>query len=59
MMIPRVPPTLHPIYHYYFPIINTSIGIAITPSIFSKVVFLHKLGKGFLIEFGSGSRVKG
>ena len=59
MIIPRVPPTLHPIYHYYFPIINTSIGITIAPSIFSKVALLLKRGKGFLIEFGSGFRVKG
>ena len=58
-IIPRVPPTHHPIYHYYFPIINTTIGITITPSIFSKVVLLPKLGKGVLVEFGSGFRVKG
>ena len=59
MIIPRVPPTLHPIYHYYFPIINTIIGITITPSIISKVALLPKLGKGFLIEFGLGFGVKG
>ena len=54
-----LPPTHHPIYHYYFPIINTTIGITITPSIFSKVVLLPKLGKGVLVEFGSGFKVKG
>ena len=59
MIIPILPPTFHPIYHYYFPIINTSIGITITPSIFSKVALLLKRGEGFLIEFGSGFRVKG
>ena len=53
------PPYTSPIYHYYFPIINTSIGITITLSITSKVVLLPKLGKGFLVEFGSGFRVKG
>ena len=30
-----------------------------TPSIFSKVALLLKRGKGFLVEFGSGFRVKG
>ena len=53
------PPYTSPIYHYYFPIINTSIGITITLSIISKVALLLKRGKGFLIEFGSGFRVKG
>ena len=53
------PPYTSPIYHYYFPIINTILGITITPSIFSKVALLPKLGKGFLVEFGSGFRVKG
>ena len=53
------PPYTSPIYHYYFPIISTSIGITITPSIISKVaVLLLKIGEGVLIEFGSGFRVK-
>ena len=59
MIIPILPPTFHPIYDYYFPIINTIIGITITPSIISKVALLLKRDEGFLIEFGSGFRVKG
>ena len=53
------PPYTSPIYHYYYPIINTILGITITPSIISKVALLLKRGEGFLIEFGSGFRVKG
>ena len=53
------PPYTSPIYHYYYPIINTILGITITPFIFSKVALLLKIGKGVLVEFGSGFRVKG
>ena len=45
-IIPILPPTPHPIYHYYFPIINTSIGITNYPIYILQGGIISQTGQG-------------